>query len=162
LTGSRKLQLEFWTAFKAYADEHAKRFRPTKPAPQNWLTFAVGRSGFALSAVASTYDSASRNWDHHELRAELTITHTESKKFFDLLLADRAAIEAEVGESLEWYKVDDVRMCRVYLRRSADLEKRDEWPRHHQWLTEKLDRFHQVLQPRIKALDIGSSDQEPA
>lgn len=35
LTPAKQLQIEFWTAFRAFVEEGEHRFRPTKPGPQS-------------------------------------------------------------------------------------------------------------------------------
>lgn len=54
LSETKKLQLEFWTEFKKYVEANTKDIRPTKPIPETWMSFAMGRSGYRLYAVAST------------------------------------------------------------------------------------------------------------
>lgn len=156
LTEARRLQLDFWTAFKAFADEHARRFRPTKPQAQNWITFAIGRTDFNLAAVANLWDSEAQSYDGHELRAELLITTERSRECLDRLRKDEAALEKEIGEPLLWHSPEGVKMQRAFLRRPVDLEDRDAWPEYHAWLTSRLDRLHEALQPRVKALDLTS------
>ena len=146
MTDARRLQLEFWTTFRSYAEQHATRFRPTKPHPQHWMTVALGRSGFHLSGIASV----------SELRAEFVIVHAESAACFSKLEAERAAIEAEFGEPLTWYSAEGVKARRIFLRRAADLEDRSAWPEYCEWLTVKLDRLHEVFQPRVRSLDLDS------
>ena len=45
LTESKKLQLDFWTAFRTHCDENKTRFKVGKPQAQHWLNFSVGRGG---------------------------------------------------------------------------------------------------------------------
>lgn len=116
LSETKQLQLEFWTAFRDYAEEHAQRIKVTKPLGQHWMSFSVGRSYFILSAIA--------NADKDELRAEFVINHEESAVIYEWFSSQREQLEREVGESLGWYSVDDVKMRRLFLRRSADLEDR--------------------------------------
>jgi hypothetical protein len=149
VTEGKRLQLEFWTAFRDYAGQHAKRIRPTKPLPQHWMTVALGRSGFHLSGIASVSGEL-------ELRVEFVIVHTKSATCFTKLEAERAAIEAEFGEPLTWYSAEGVKARRIFLRRAADLEDRSAWPEYCEWLTVKLDRLHEVFQPRVKSLDLDS------
>ncbi len=68
-TPAKQLQLEFWTAFRNYVEEHGASFRTTKPLPQNWMNISIGRSGIHLNAIASLWDSVSESYDKHEIRA---------------------------------------------------------------------------------------------
>lgn len=152
LTDNRRLKLDFWTGFRDYALEHAKRIKPQKPYPSNWMGIAIGRAGFALSAVCSMKDSVARNFVGHEIRAEMVVSVENSRAYFSQLENMKAQIESELGEVLIWTAKDDVRSCKAYLRRSVDLTQRDQWPEYFNWLVTKLDALHTAFSQRIKAL----------
>jgi hypothetical protein len=152
LTEAKQLQLEFWRAFRDYLLERGSSVKPTKPLPQHWMNFALGRSGFHLSAIASLYDSVAETYEGHELRAEVTLKSHESKAHFAALHLQKAEIEVEVQEPLTWYNPPDKRMCRIYLRRSADIGDRASWPELHEWLRQKLELLHRAFAPRVKQL----------
>ncbi|MFN9041425.1 MAG: DUF4268 domain-containing protein, partial [Planctomyces sp.] len=50
LSGSQQLQLDYWTVFREYLEEHAERITPTKAHPQGFMDFSLGRSGIWLAA----------------------------------------------------------------------------------------------------------------
>jgi hypothetical protein len=81
----------------------------------------VSRSGFGLAAVASLWNSETESYETHEIRAEFTLTGAQAKAHLALLEADKAAIEAEVGQSLIWHNPPDTHYARIYVRRTADL-----------------------------------------
>jgi hypothetical protein len=153
LSPGKQLQLEFWTAFRKYASEHAQRIKPTKPFPQHWMTIALGKTGTCLFAVASMYDSQRQSFDGHEVRAEVITDGDEAKAFFALLHAMSKEIEADLGEPLIWHNPEGKNMCRIYLRKSVDLNDRGKWDQYQAWLVEKLDALHRVFASRIKQLD---------
>lgn len=154
ITPKQQLQLEFWTAFREYALEHALRIKPIKPAPQRWMNLSIGRDGFYLQAIASFYDTERDTYGSHEIRAELVTHGSNSKLFFEHLEGRRAEIERELGETLTWHNPEDKIQCRIYLRKEADLNDRNRWPEYHAWLVEKLDGLHRVFQPIIKNVDV--------
>lgn len=157
LTGAKQLQLEFWTAFKAFTETRETRFRTTKPRPQHWMNIALGRSGVKLAAIASTWNSVSETFGPHELRAEVVMHDENAKVFFALLSNDRDAIEQEFGGRLTWHSQEDTRMCRIYARTDVDLDDRDHWNEYCRWLSEKLDAMHKVFSSRVKSLDPDQS-----
>jgi hypothetical protein len=161
LTDTRKLQLEFWTGFKQYTEEHARHIRPQKAAPHQWITISIGRGGFNLYGIASTYNSEHESYAMGELRADFVLHGVEAAARFARFQQQRDAIEAELGEKLAWIASEGVRKRRMSLRRSVDLNDRSAWPDYFRWLTEKLDRLYEVLQPRVRALDTSEpSDAE--
>lgn len=154
LTDTRKLQLAFWSEFVPYATRNGKHLRLHKPQPRHWLGAArFGRSGIALYAIASAYDSESQSYEKNELRAELTIKHPRSVEYLAEFETQRAAIERELGEPLTWHSTEGVQQKTIYLRREANLEDRAAWPGYFAWLTEKLDRMYEVFLPRVRGLD---------
>lgn len=153
LTEAKRLQLDFWVAFRSYVEEHGTRIKATKPFPQHWMNIALGRSGFKLSGVASLYDSEAETFGGHELRAEAVIETVQSKAHFALLEAQKGQIEAEVGEPLTWHNPPNKRMCRIYLRKKAVLTDRSQWPDYHAWLLQKLEALHKTFAPRVRQLD---------
>jgi len=161
LTESKQLQQEFWTVFRAYVLERKSVLRPTKPLPQNWMNISMGRSGCRLAAVASFWDSVAESYDSNELRAEVVLDSEQSKQQFDTLAADKAEIEQEVGEQLTWYKPPNARMCRIYLRRSANLRDKGTWNEYAEWLLRKLEALHKAFSARVRNLSVEDQNGSP-
>ncbi|GAP97087.1 DUF4268 domain-containing protein [Leptolyngbya sp. NIES-2104] len=154
-TEAKKLQYEYWTVFREYALENAQFIKPTKPLYQHWMNIALGRSGFILVAIASTWNSETQNYNSNETRAELNIQNKASKACFSLLKQQQSEIEREFGEALIWDSQPDRKSCRIYIRTSVKLGDRDDWKNQHQWLVEKLDKLHSVFAKRVQQLDLS-------
>lgn len=105
LSETKKLQMNFWTEFSQYMEDKGSFVRCTKPSPHHWMDHALGRSGIKLSSVASMFNSETNAMDA-EIRAEVVITHKDSKKIYAMLEEKKDYIEKEIGESLTWYKRD--------------------------------------------------------
>jgi len=152
LSDAKRLQLEFWTAFRGFVEGKSTTIRATKPNPHHWMPIALGRSGCHLSAVASFWDSLTESYSKQELRAEVVLDSLRAKSHFKALEAQKEQIEASLGEHLTWYNPADRRMCRIYLRRDAVLTDRDKWPEYHEWLLAKLENVHRTFSARVKQL----------
>jgi len=161
LTPAKQLQLEYWTAFREYLRASETFLKPTKPLAQAWMNIALGRNGFTLAAIASMYDSEAESYDSNEIRAEMVITTPNAKQCFAALEAQKAALEAKVGEALSWHNPPEIKSAKVYLRRRAQLEDRDTWPEQHAWLRQKLEALHRTFGPVVKRLDVSSPSSEP-
>ncbi len=148
-TETKQLQYEYWAAFRELALTHASSIKPTKPLYQHWMNIALGRSGFGLCAVASAASN--------EIRAEVVLSHSEAKAYYALLEVQKTEIETEFGEPLTWYNHPEVKSCRIYVRRTANLNAKDKWAEQHQWLVEKLDRLYKVFSDRVKQLHLDIS-----
>lgn len=152
LTPAKQLQLDFWTEFRAFVEEQEPPIKPTKPLPQNWMTVAIGRTGFTLSAVTSLYDSASNTYDSHEVRVDLAIGGDRSNELLDQLQVDEAGIERELGYPLTWQRGGDGAATKIYVRHSADLYDRESWHVLHTWLLKHLEDFDRVFRARVAVL----------
>ncbi len=150
-----KLQREFWSEFQNYMQQENSPVRATKAHPQNWMAMAIGRSGLNLLAAISSWDFVNHCYRQESfLRAELTLSDENAKFFFDQLIQEKDAIEAELGTKLHWYNQADVMSCRIYIERNADIENRDSWPELFEWLRVKLEALNTVFRQRVKNLQI--------
>ena len=152
LTDSKLLQREFWTAFREFVKDKDSSIKTTKALPQHWMNIAIGRTGIRLCAVASLWDSVNETYDSHELRAELALDDTNSKTFFEQLQAQKEDIENEIGEQLNWYNPAEKRVCRIFVREGANLQDKEDWPKQHAWLLEKLELLYKVFANRVRSL----------
>jgi hypothetical protein len=155
LSDVRKTQLEFWTGFKDYMEEHST-IRCHKPAPQHWMNHSIGRSGFGLTSIASTWNSETQTYNP-ELRAEFYVSLPEAREYFEILETQKAEIEAETGQPLIWSSAPGKKICRAYVRRSTDFQDRSQWPQQHEWLRENLERLRRVFATRVRQLDLSKT-----
>ena len=151
LTDAQRLQLEFWAVFKESVDSKKTSIKATKPQPACWMNIALGRSGVCLVAIASLWDSEQESFKSHELRAEVSTSGPNARPFYDQLLAQKAAIEGELGEPLTWYGGKG-KQFRVYLRHPAKIDDKKAWPAQHAWLLQALEKLHKVFAPRVRLL----------
>lgn len=155
LTDTKLLQQEYWTTLREYMIENNSNVKPTKPAPQHWMNFAIGRSYFQLQSFANTKEN--------RIAIGLTMTGPEAKPHFHLLSQEREEIEQEFGETLEWLELPERKESRIMLHdKKADPNNRDDWPAQHTWLSEKLETFDSVFRSRVKQLDASVSDSQGA
>jgi hypothetical protein len=119
------------------------------------MNISLGRAGFGLIAVASTWDSAGGGYGNQELRAELEVNdRNHAKNYYGLLLQEKDAIEREMGEALTWHNPETARVCRVYVRRATDLKDTTARDEQFAWLLEKLETLHRVFAKRVRDLEI--------
>ncbi|MEM5516323.1 DUF4268 domain-containing protein [Henriciella sp. AS95] len=148
LTETKAAQLQFWTDFAVYLQEHGSSLRSQKAYPQHWTNFSIGRSGFLLGALHNTADSL--------IAAELYMNDDFAKAYFAELLQHRDEIEAELGFQLDWRELPDRKACRLIIeKRVDDPLDTDFWPQYYAWLKDKLDAMHRVFRPRVRQLTVS-------
>ena len=146
-----RLYREYWIALRTLLEERNSALTSAQCPSVNWFAFGIG-SQFRLDARANVRDK----W----IYVSLTLRGSNAKPHFHLLEREKADIEEEIGDKLEW----DIKYGRQqnYIGVSlynTDPEDRENWNRQHGWLCEQLEIFHKVFSPRVKELD--ASDYVP-
>jgi hypothetical protein len=113
---------------------------------QYWFDVALGRTNIYLSNIANTSDG--------RIGVRVYIGNKIAEAALPQLLAERDAIEAEIGQKLLWNPNPDNDDKIIALSRDADLYNRDNWPEYISWLVDKVDKFIKAFRPRIGNLDL--------
>ena len=146
LTETRKFQLEYWQDFRKLMEDRGGLVRPVKPAPQHWLVFSIGRSGFFLYTVVNVRNS--------RIGVQLVIQGPNAKAHYNLIAGQREEIEAEVDERFQWRELADKKESQINIWRDCDPTDLQAWKGQHEWLFDKLQIFHKTFAERIRALRI--------
>ncbi len=121
------------------------------------MNLAIGRSGFLLLAIVSTWNRQTESYESGEIRAELITNHSdinESQGYFALLQRQKDDTESEFGQPFEWDMQADRKTCRIVIRQDADINNHSDWDRQHRWLIQTLDRMHNIFAHRVKLLSL--------
>ncbi len=148
LSDVKKLQLEFWECFRAslLASGRLPSVRSARAA--YWYNIALGRTGVALSCIADTWGN--RIGVRVYLRGRYG-----AEEAIEQLRADQQPIEAELGFPLVWDPNPEKSDRTIAAERPADLDNRDSWEGHIQWMTETALKMREVFAPRVRALDLS-------
>ncbi|MBL8002304.1 MAG: DUF4268 domain-containing protein [Flavobacteriales bacterium] len=150
ISAHKKLQLEFWTAMKAWGDGNG-RIALSKPAPQHWNSISSGRSGLHYSLITSYWNSLT-NTKGSEIRVDLVMTSRHSKVHFERLKAMATELQSQLDLPLHWSSQENVQMCRVFVRRDADFADRSQWKEQFDWMATYFAKFRQLFGPLIRDL----------
>ena len=146
LTDTQKLQLEYWANLNKFMKIHQSLVRPTKPLPQHWMNFAIGRANFVLIALT--------NRKEKRIGVGLILSGPNSKAHFHLLLNEKDVIEKEFGRPLEWNELPDRTESHIYLYRdNSSLDIAGRWDEYSGWMTENLEKLSTVFKNRVKNFD---------
>ena len=147
----KRLQFEFWTAFKPYLEEQTK-LQSQAPRYQLWLNISLGLSGFHLAAIASLWNNVTNSYGIPEIRVELNLNSARAKNQFDRLRERAEELEKRIGERLIWHDIDTSKSKKVYVRRDFDFRDRARWPEAFEWLSRFLQLFSDTFRPLIREL----------
>ena len=145
LTPIRRLQLEWWTAFREALVSAKAVPSAQSPRPQYWYNVALGKTGYHLSATANVDEAriGVRVYMMHRFGGDAALTQ---------LLESRQEIEKAVGEPLLWNPNPEASDKVIVLQRKADLRIKGQWPDYLKWMVDAVVRLRQVFGPKIKAL----------
>lgn len=142
----KQLQLQYWRELMAKLETRTSNIKARKPRAQHWMYFSVGRSGFRMSALTNMRDRL--------IAIQLIIDKGDIEAYFELLHEQKSAIEAEIGEELQWRRLPDKKRSDITLYNPRmDPNNQDKWNIQHDWILKKLEAFYQAFSPRIRRLD---------
>lgn len=142
----KQLQLRFWTGLNEYLEKNKSTVRPQAPAARHWHNVSIGRSGFKLAATVNSFES--------RLRAELYISHSSAKHYFNQLWNQKDAIEQACGMKLDWQELPEGRHCRIAVSRAMDdLGNEAQWFDCFKWLEDHLGRLDIGFRKALKELN---------
>lgn len=145
LSETKQAQLAYWEALHARLQNHSY-LRSRQPRAQHWTTYSIGRSGMNLSATVNSREK--------RLGVELYLADENAQAFFHLLAQERDEIESEIGSSLEWMELPHRRASRmVVFKDNVEFSDRQQWEAQHEWIIERLERFHEAFANRVRVLD---------
>lgn len=147
-------QLNFWTAFRDFMAAHGQR--SPKPAPQSWLSFSVGRTGFSIEAVVK------RTEQQLTVRLYINCDDLPPKSVFRYLEARKTEIQTNLGFQMEWNESPERKGSIIAITKSGcDLDDQSRWPEYHAWLANTVDTIDRTFRPLIKPLQFNDLPQIP-
>jgi hypothetical protein len=138
---------KYLTFFQGLLDELNRRHftRARKAQAQSWYTFSSENSSVYTYAVSFAR--------HERVRAEVYINSDDAnmnKQLFDVLFAEKQALESSMGTALEWERLDERRASRIAVYRPGSIESPTEELQEIQaWAIANLERFKSVFPTEI-------------
>ena len=121
--------------------------RAKKAYPKNYLNFGAGRTGFYIGWAFG---------QKRAFRVELYIDTGDrklNKIYFDTLQEDKARIESEFGESLNWARLSEHQASRIYISTPGAIsDPPDRAEEIKDWALETLVEMVDTMRPRIREL----------
>ena len=148
LDDRQKAYSEYWSGFSDWLQDQRTNFQQkTKQPIDYWCSFYFVRKGFLLVTTIKFRDK--------RLATELYIGHPSARAAFDLLFAERAGIEGDFGQVLNWQRVVGKKAARIeVVRTDLDPGTETQRPQQYQWFQGMLNRFTLALSQRVKVLQL--------
>lgn len=144
------VRLAYWASFAEYLRERKSTFVIRRPIKDHWTYFSIGRGGVSISPTILT--------KRKRIGVELYFHNDPLKIGFNQLLAQRAQIESEFGEQLEWQELPTKKASRIAIfRDGSDPADTASFPEQHAWMLSHMEAFRRVFAARVKALDFTSA-----
>ena len=143
-TKSGNWNTEFWEDVLDDIKGRKPSFNVQSPGPDSWTAISVGRSGFRIALSITTKQPS--------IRCELNIDGPPRDSALKLLLAQKDAIENEIGGALEWLGPPETKIARI--RRGLNIDPKNPGNRQQikDWMFEQAELFYRVFRPRIQNL----------
>jgi Domain of unknown function (DUF4268) len=150
--------LDFWSGLCHQLERRGSIVKPSDPATESEMSFAIGRAGFRLSTRIDEELSS--------LVIGLLLSGEDAKPHLYLLEEEQEAIEQEIGIPLIWDDAGDQKAndktCRIYcVLEGINFDDRELWKEYHQWFYLYLEQFHEVFADRIKHLNANDYRPKP-
>ncbi|MEQ1672590.1 MAG: DUF4268 domain-containing protein, partial [Hyphomicrobium sp.] len=136
----------YWAAFSEVMRERSLPVKIREQAPrQGFYTFTIDPSKGAYIYVYRVVEAK-------VIGAYLSLSGVPGvvRVVFDRLIADKTAIEGELGCALDWSEKQADRNYRAQIQWiDGDALDEADWRRQHDWLADQVDKLYRVFKPRI-------------
>ncbi|MDD6149032.1 MAG: DUF4268 domain-containing protein, partial [Lachnospiraceae bacterium] len=143
--GRKKIRFAFWEkALPVIREKNQyEMFTNVNPSTSNSVSGYFGIGGFHISCTAN-YDKT---------RVEFILDKSESeqnKKAFDILHANKQAIEDSLGVKLSWDRLDEYKMSWIYYSLDdVSITNKEDWDKMATFFGEWSDKFRKAMVPYL-------------
>jgi len=145
-----KIKFNFWSNFYEKLKQKSNIYNNTAPKSRNYMGVSSGVRGVNY-CVAAMNKSA---------QVEIYIDRGKDEgkdanlKIYNHLEKNKASIEKEFGQELEWERLDGSRACRIKLKSNlGGFQDEETWENIHGFLVDNLIKFEKAFKGTIKELD---------
>ena len=141
-----RLRSQFWTDLLAKSRGKTTLFQNITPGRESWLTTGAGKAGLGYQYIIR------RNSAIIQLDID-TGDFQKNRRWFDVFYKEKAAIEKEFGEVLEWDNTEDKRACFIYSHiPGKGLVTLEHWQSLQDQMIDCMIRFENAFRSRISKL----------
>jgi len=134
------LQLEFWSEFKKYLQDHNSTLKTRKPYAQHWYDMSIGNSKAHLSLTIVSQKNFMTTG----------VYISDNKELYYKLEEKKAQIEQELNCKFDWMALEGKKASRITLtKENIDIFQTEKWNEYFEWLKNNSEAIHRVFQKYI-------------
>jgi Domain of unknown function (DUF4268) len=143
------IRRRFWAQLLERANQRTKLHSGVSPTDHLWSGTGAGKGGLSFNYTITQHDSGV------ELYIDRRDSEDENRRIFDMLFAQKDAIEHAYGASLEWQPLEGKRACRIRQRfKLGGYRDEEHWPQIQDTMIDAMVRLERALKPQITRLSI--------
>ena len=140
----------FWDEILTYIAEKGPPFRVQSAGTGAWSNIALGRSHFSLDLTLTPKRQC--------IGCEIYMNPPWKEDAFAQLESQRDAIEAEIGETLQWLPLPGKKAARILLEAPIDPKDDSNHERVKEWMYKQSVAFYRAFHDRVRALRAKRAD----
>jgi hypothetical protein len=158
LAERHRIRLAYWTSFAEFLRAKHSRFSVIRPSKNMLHRFPIGQSGFRIVPMIVIRSQRAV--------VGLSTPRAPDKSAYQELFSQRAAVDAEFGEPLDWREIPGRKRSLIPVSREAvNPADQSQYQELHAWMLDRMERLQVVFAPRIQLLPqsdgvISQEDEE--
>lgn len=135
---TQQQRYDYWVAFQDYAFQNLQfsgNFSRKKQSLHHWMDFSIGSSACHLAV--------SQIQKRGVVDVELYISG--DKDLFQLLYANREAIELDAGLSFDWRKLPERKASRIVVEKNVNFGDKSQWDSQFDWIIDVLVKMKKAF-----------------
>lgn len=144
LTQIEKWRQKVWEDILNYIRSRNPPFSVQSASDDHWSNISIGRSDFWIGLTLVP--------KNQRIGCELAMNPAWKDEAFNQLLAQKDAIEKELGAVLDWRPMSDRKSARVLLEVAIDPKNDDNRQAVKEWMFEKSVAFYKAFHDRVRKL----------
>ncbi|MPZ34125.1 MAG: DUF4268 domain-containing protein [Rhodospirillales bacterium] len=150
LPAAHQMRIAYWSSFADYLKAQNSTFKIRRENRDNWFPFSIGRAGVQINTTIT---------QEGRIGVELYMHNDPEKIGYHQLLEQKANIEQDFGEPLEWQDLPGKKAWRIgVFLHGVNPGDPAQFEGLHKWMLEKMGKIRKVFGPRVKVPSFGEPD----
>ena len=143
----RDLNKKYWTQFLEKYNKIDSLYDKISPSNDAWI-------GKRITGIGGFGCVVSKSYTKVELYIDMYEDKVRNKMIFDKLYEQKENIEREIGQELNWLKLENRRSSRIELKTVGNIYDETVWDEMNDFMLENMPKFSNVMTKYCDNLDI--------